>query len=186
MAYADLKNFPLRTIDHQGDFGNFGFVCNEIQKGAHGGSAIEHAFVHVHVDHIGTTVDLRFRDANRIFEFAFFDEPSKFLGSRDVGAFADHDERVVLSKDERLVARVLGWSISCLSLPRLDASHGFADGFDVGRGTSAATANNIDPTLSREVANEACHFRRSFVELSHFVGQARIRIAADRGVRNTC
>ena len=108
MPNSHLENFPFGTIDHQRDFGDFGFVSDEIEEGAHGGGAIEHAFVHVNVDHVCSTVDLRFRNANRIFEFSLFDQSSKLLRAGHVRALADHDKRIVLAEDEGLVARILG------------------------------------------------------------------------------
>ena len=145
-------------------------MSNQVQERAHGSSPIEHAFVHVHINHIGPAVDLIFGHANGVFKLSFFDQPGELFGSGHVGAFTHHDEWVVFSENERFISSVLRWPIVRLSLPRLDTFDGFPDGFDVRRSATATTSHNVHPTLGCKIAHETCHLGRGLVKLAHFIG----------------
>ena len=53
-----LNDLPLGGIDHEGDLGDFRLGCEELQVTGHGGDAVDHAFIHADVDHVGAVLDL--------------------------------------------------------------------------------------------------------------------------------
>ena len=67
---SGLDDLPLRGVDHEGDFGDFGFAAEQLQEARHGGDAVDHAFVHADVDDVGAVLDLLAGDADGLFEFA--------------------------------------------------------------------------------------------------------------------
>ena len=161
-------------------------MCHKIEKSAHGGSSIEHSLVHVHIDDVCPALNLRSRNTNRVLELAFFNETGKFARTCDVGAFTDHDERIFFAEHQRFVSSELGHSLELGLLAGNESLHCFANRFDVGRSTSAATADDVDPTLFCKVANEARHLIGCFIELAKFIWESGIRITTDCGVRDVC
>src|SRR6201999_2786842 len=64
---AGFDDLPLGGVHHERHLGDFRFGCQQLQKAAHGGDAIDHALVHADVDNVGAIFDLLTRDAYRLF-----------------------------------------------------------------------------------------------------------------------
>ena len=55
---SGFNNFPFGAVDHYRHSRNIRFSCNQIQKGDHCFFPINHSFIHVHINDLGTTIDL--------------------------------------------------------------------------------------------------------------------------------
>ncbi len=101
-AQAGFNHRPLRRIDHDRDAGDVRLGGDQIQEVGHCPLGIEHAFVHIDVDHLGAALDLFASDLQGAFEVAGQDQTREFLRSGDVGTFADIKEIGLRSDDQRL------------------------------------------------------------------------------------
>ncbi len=71
---SGFDDAPFGGVYHDGNAGDVGFGCDEVEVALHGGLAVEHAFVEVHVDDLGAVIDLLPGDFYRFFVALFADE----------------------------------------------------------------------------------------------------------------
>ncbi|VVN75804.1 hypothetical protein PS685_05292 [Pseudomonas fluorescens] len=90
---AGFDHFPLGGVDHDRHAGDVRLAGNQIEEGHHGLLRIEHALVHVDVDHLGAGFDLLQCDFQGFGVVVVTDQPGEFGGTGDVRAFADVDEQ---------------------------------------------------------------------------------------------
>src|SRR5579883_530072 len=96
---AGLDDLPLRGIHHEGYFGYLGLARNQLKKAAHGGNAIDHAFVHADVENVGAVLDLLAGNAYGLFVLAFLDQLRKLWRTGNIGPLANHDEDAGLLRE---------------------------------------------------------------------------------------
>ncbi len=92
---ARFDHRPFGGIDHDGHAGDIRFARDEAQEFRHGRRGIEHALVHVHVDHLRAVGHLLPRDVDGRGIVARLDELAELGRARHVGALADVDEQTV-------------------------------------------------------------------------------------------
>ena len=97
---AGLEDRPARAVDHHRHARDLRLGRDVVQERRHGLLGVEHAFVHVDVDHVGAAADLLDRDADGLGVVAALDEPRELRGAGDVGPLADHLE-VALGTDRQ-------------------------------------------------------------------------------------
>ena len=106
-AQARFDHFPLGAIDHHRHFGDVRLRADQVQKAHHGGLAVEHGLVHVHVDHLGPVFHLLARHGQGFFVLLVQNHPREGFGAGDVGALAHVHKQRVLTDKHRLQAREL-------------------------------------------------------------------------------
>ena len=104
-AQAGLDHLPLGAVHHHRHLGNIGFGGDEVQEAHHGGLAVQHGLVHVHVDDLGTVFHLLARHGQGFFILLVEDQARKGLGAGDIGALAHVDEQRTLADEDGLQAR---------------------------------------------------------------------------------
>ena len=181
---AGLDHRELRTVDHDGNAGDIGLGRDQIEEGRHGGFAVEQAFVHVDIDHLGAVLHLVAGDRERGGVIAIGDELPELGGAGDVGAFAHIHERDFRRQRERLqsrqaqVAGRLGYGARRL------AGDGVGDGADMRRRRAAAAADDVDQARGCELAHQLGHIFGALVVEAELVGQTGIGIGADERIRH--
>ncbi len=89
---ARLDHRPFRRVEHDRHARDVGLGGDEVQEGDHGLLGVEHALVHVDVDHVGAVLDLLARDLERRGVVVRLDQLTEARGAGDVGPLAHHDE----------------------------------------------------------------------------------------------
>ena len=105
---AGLEDGPPRAVDHHRHARDLRLGRDVVEERRHGLLGVEHAFVHVDVDHVGAATDLLGRDADGFGVVAALDEPREFGGARDVGPLAHHLEVAVGTDREDFETGELG------------------------------------------------------------------------------
>jgi hypothetical protein len=103
-AQAGLDHVPLGAVHHHRHLGDVGLGGDQVQKAHHGGLAVQHGLVHVHVDDLGAVFHLLARHGQRLFVL-LEDQARKGLGAGDVGALAHVDEQRLIADEDGLQAR---------------------------------------------------------------------------------
>ncbi len=150
---AGFDDGPFGGIDHDGHSRDVGFAGDEVEEPAHGGFAIEHAFVHVDVDDLGSVVDLLTGDVDGFLELVVEDEFRELGRTGDVGTFADIDEVGAFLDGEGFEAGEAGspglWGVVGDGGWFWEGARGvFCDGVrdfsDMGWGGSAAASDDVE------------------------------------------
>ncbi len=89
---AGLDHRPFRGIDHDRHTGDVGLGGDQTQERGHSGFRVEHALVHVDVEHVGAQLDLLTRDFERGGVVVRLDQLAEAGGAGDIGPLAHHDE----------------------------------------------------------------------------------------------
>ena len=89
---ARLDDRPFRRVDHDRHARDVRLGGDEVEEGRHGLLGIEHALVHVDVEHVGAVLDLLARDLERRGVIIGLDQLAEARGPGDVGPLAHHDE----------------------------------------------------------------------------------------------
>ncbi len=87
-----LDHRPFRGVDHDRHARDVGLGGDEVEEGHHGGFRVEHALVHVDVEHVGAVRHLVARDLERGGVVVRLDQLAEAGGAGDVGPLAHHDE----------------------------------------------------------------------------------------------
>ncbi len=178
---ARLDHFPLGGVDHDRHAGDVRLAGNQIEEGHHGLLRIQHAFVHVDVDHLGAGLDLLQRDFQRLGVVVLADQASEFGRTGDVGALTDVDEQRVAVDGEGLQAR----QATGLGNLRDHAGRVFADGLgdrlDMRGGGAAAAADDVEKARGGELFYHRSHLRRAFVVFAEGVRQAGVGVRGNLG-----
>ena len=91
---ASLDHLPFGRVDHDRDTGNVRLGGDQVQKGAHGLGAIQHAFIHVYVDHLRAALDLLSRNLNGIRVTTFGDHFPETRRTCHIGTFTNVHKRL--------------------------------------------------------------------------------------------
>ena len=92
-----LDHLPIRTVDHDRHPGHIRLGRDQVQEVPHRHRAVQQGLVHVHVDHVGTAVDLLPGHRHRFIQLAVANQSSKSAAARYVGPLADHDQVAVVA-----------------------------------------------------------------------------------------
>ena len=180
-----LDHRPFRGIDHDRHAGDVGLGRDQIEEGDHRLLGVEHALVHVDVEHVGAALDLLARDFERGGIVVRLDQLAEARGAGDIGPLAHHDEilravgHVDLPMHEGFEAGEAELVGDLGHVPRLDICDGRGDGADVVRRRAAAAADDVDQTVLRPAFEQARHEFGALVILAHLVGKTGIGIDAD-------
>lgn len=97
---AGFDHFPLGGVHHHRHLGDIGLRGNQVQKAHHGSLAVQHGFIHVHVNDLRAVFHLLARYGQGFFVLLIQNQTRKGLGACDVGAFAHVDEQRILSNGQ--------------------------------------------------------------------------------------
>ena len=89
---AGLDDAELGAVDHHRDARDVGLGGDQIEVIDHRLFGVEHALVHVDVEHLRAVLHLLPRHHHRFVETAFEDQLLELRRAGDIGAFADVDE----------------------------------------------------------------------------------------------
>ena len=159
-AESRLDHRPFRRVDHDRHARDVGLRRGEIQESHHRGLRIEHALVHVDVDHLRAVRHLVARDRERRDVVARLDQLAELRGARDVRALADVDEEHFGFEIERLETRQPAAARRIRGLARRQARDGARDVRDVLRRRAAAAADDVDEPALRPIRRAAPRSRR--------------------------
>ncbi len=179
---AGFDHFPLGGVDHDRHAGDVRLAGNQIEEGHHGLLRIQHAFVHVDVDHLGAGFHLLQGDFQGLGVVVFTDQAGEAGGTGDIGALADVDEQRAAIDGERFQARQAAGFRNVRDRARCVTGHGLGDGFNMARGGTAATTDDVQEAALGEFFDDLGGFRRQFIVLAEFVGQAGVRVGGNVGV----
>ena len=177
-----LDDVPLRRVDHRRDPADVGLGGDQLGEAVHGGDAVDHALVHVDVDHLGTRLDLLSRHRERGGVVAGLDQVAETRRTGDVRTLADIDEQGVLDDAERLETGQPQGGLGLDRGARRLALDGLRDRRDVRRRGAAATADQVDEPALGELRDDRGGLVRRLVVLTERIGQSRVGIARDEGV----
>ena len=113
-------------------------------------------------------------------------ESREALGARHVRALADRDEAGPRAHLEGFESAEAGAVVVGDRDVRGDALHRPGDLADVFGGRAAAAADQVQPAVAGEFADDRGGFGRRLVVLAKGVGQAGVRVAADEGRGDAC
>ena len=85
---AGLDDLPLGGVDHHRNLGDIGLGGDQVEEAHHGRLAVEHAFVHVHVDDLRTFLHLGAAHVQGLFVFLVEDQALELRRAGHVGALA--------------------------------------------------------------------------------------------------
>ena len=178
-AQAGLDHAPIAGIDHHRHPGDVRFAHGEMQEPAHGGHAVGHAFVHVHVDDLGAALHLLPRHVQRRGEIVGFHQTAKLGRTRHVGALADVDEERFAVDAHRLQpGQRQRWRWRWRP-PRRGPPGPGGDGADVFRRGAAAAPDHVHQAPIDEFAERRGHLFGRLVVAAEGVWQAGVRVDAD-------
>ncbi len=90
---ARLDHFPLGGVDHDRHAGDVRLAGDQVEEGDHGRLRIQHALVHVDVDHLGAGFHLLQGHFQRLGVVLLADQTGELGRTGDVGALADVHEQ---------------------------------------------------------------------------------------------
>ncbi len=138
-----LDDAPLGGIDHDGHAADVRLRGHQVQKPPHGGFGIQHALVHVDVDHLGAVLHLLAGDLQRLIVVILLDQLAEPGGSGDVGAFAHVHEQTVPIDVERLQAGQAAGDGPFHDPSRRGLRYRVADGGDMGGRGATTSAHHV-------------------------------------------
>ncbi len=90
---ACLDHFPFGGVDHDRHAGDVRLAGDQVEEGDHGRLRIQHALVHVDVDHLGAGFHLLQGHFQRLGVVLLADQTGELGRAGDVGALADVHEQ---------------------------------------------------------------------------------------------
>ena len=178
-----LDDLPLRGVDHEGDLADVGLTRDELDEAIHGGDAVDHPFVHVDVDDLGSGLDLLTRDGQRRGVVLFLDELAEAGRPRDVGPLADVDEERVLRDHQGLQPGQAQGRDHLGGPSRAHPVDAFGHCPDVVGRRAAAATEDVDEPARGELLDHGGHLVRGFVVFAEGIGQAGVGIGGHETVR---
>ena len=178
---AGFDHFPLGGVDHDRHAGDIRLAGDQVEEGDHGLLRVEHALVHVDVDHLGAGFHLLQGDFKGFGVVVLADQPGETRGTGDVGPLADVDEQRLAIDGERLQAGQAASLWNVRDGPWRVTGNGLGDGADMRRGGPAATADDVQETALGELLDDLGGFFRQFVVLAEFVRQAGVGVRGNMG-----
>ena len=94
-----LNDFPFRAVNHNRHTRNIWFGRNQIQEFCHSIFAIQHPFVHIHIDNLSAPFYLLARNIQRLIVFLFLYQSKKFSRTRHIGSFP-HIHKYAFRRDD--------------------------------------------------------------------------------------
>ncbi|CAB4945373.1 unannotated protein [freshwater metagenome] len=180
---AGLDDLPLRGVDHHRHAADVGLGGDQLEEAVHRGDAVDHALVHVDVDHLRASLDLLGCDADGGVVVAVLDELAEPGGAGDVGALAHVDEEALVGDGQRLEAREPHHRLVRHRLAPLLALDGTRDGGDVVRRGAAAATDEVEEASLGELGQDRRRLVGRLVVLAERVGQSGVGVDRDEGVR---
>ena len=171
---ARLDDRPLRAVDHDRDAGDVGLGGDQVEEAGHRLLAVDQPLVHVDVEDVGAALDLLAGDGDGLLEVALADQPGELARAGDVGPLADHDE-VGLGADRQRLQPAVAASSRSASGRRAGRSafDGLGDLADVLGGGAAAAADDVQPAVGGELAEDLGHVLGRVVEVAEAGRAAR-------------
>lgn len=174
-----LEDVELGRVHHHGQAGHVGLRDGHVEELGHGGHAVEHAVVHVDVEHLGPRLGLVLRHVEGLVKLAVHDELLELGRAREVAPLPEVEEAKALEVDrDRLQARDahLGQVYRGGLDARLDGGHLLGEGPNVLRGGAAAAAEHVDEAEVGKLAHLLGEFVGPLVVAAHGVGQAGVGV----------
>src|SRR5690606_34287554 len=173
---AGFDDVPFGRVEHDRHAGNIRFAGNQIEEGHHGLLRVQHALVHVDVDHLGAGFHLLQGHFQGLGVVLLADQAGKLRRTGDVGALADVDEQRVAVDGERLQAGQATGFRNLGNLPGGDILYRFGDATDVFRGRAATAADNVHKAGPGKLGYQRGRLFRSLVVLAEGVGQTGVGV----------
>ncbi len=177
-----LDHRPLGGVDHHRHARDVGLGGHQMQQARHGSFRVQHALVHVDVDHLGAARNLLAGDVKRGAVVAGLDQLAELGGAGDVGALADVDEQAVLVDVEWLQSRQAALDRLRRHAPRGAARKSRVHQPDVLGGRAAAAADDVHQPRLAELAQDFRGLGRRLVVFAEGIRQPGVRIGAHVGV----
>jgi len=89
---AGFDHRPFGTVDHHRHAGNIRFRRNQVQKSDHGLFTVQHGFIHIDINDLGTGFHLLAGHIKGFGIITIQDQLFKFGRSRHIGTFANIDK----------------------------------------------------------------------------------------------
>jgi hypothetical protein len=173
-----LDHRPLAGVDDQRDLGDVRFAGDQVEEVHHRLLGVEHALVHVDVDHLGAVRHLITGDHQGGVVVAVFDQLGELGRAGDVGPFADVDEQTFGADVQGLEAGDPKLLLRHRRSPRGQARHRLGDGLDVGWRGAAAAAHQVQVPRLGELPEQRRHDLRRLIVAAEGVGQAGVGVGA--------
>ena len=173
---AGFDHFPFGGVDHDRNAGNVRFASNQIEEGDHRLLRIEHALVHVDVDHLSAGFDLLQGDFKGFGVVVFTDQPGKTRRTSDVGALANVDEQRTAINGERFQAGQATGFRDVRNSSRRVLAHRIGDGLDVRRRGPTAATDDIEKATLGELFDDCRCLCWLFVVFTKGVRQTGVRV----------
>ncbi|RMR97359.1 hypothetical protein ALP75_205063 [Pseudomonas syringae pv. actinidiae] len=173
---AGFDHFPLGRVDHDRHARDIRLACDQVEEGDHRLLRVEHPFVHVDVDHLGTSFDLLQGDFQRFGVVVFTDQAGKAGGAGDVGALADVDEQRLPIDGERFEARQTAGFRNVRNFSWRVTRHCLGNRLDVRRRGATAAADDVQKAALSEFFDDLRRLARQFVVFAERVGQAGVGV----------
>ena len=180
-----LEHAPLGGIEHHRHPRDVGLRGDEVEEAHHRRFGVEHALVHVDVDHLRAARDLLARHLDRRRVVACLDELAKARGAGHVGALAHVDEQRLLVDRDRLQAGETGLHRHRGNGARRAPAEPLSQHADVLRGRAAAAAEDVDQARGGVFLQDLRSLFRCLVVFPEGVRQARVRVSAHPRIRDT-
>ncbi len=179
---ARFDHLPLGGVDHDRHAGDVRLAGDEVEELHHRRLGVEHALVHVDVDHLGAGFHLLQGDFQGLGVVLLADQPGELGRTGDVGALADVHEQRAAVDGERLKTGQAAGPGDFRDHPRRVLGHRLGDGLDVRRGGAAAAADDVEEAGRGELLDHLGHLRRGLVVLAEGVRQAGVGVRGNVGV----
>ena len=185
-AQAGLDDLPARGVDHERDPADVRLGGQQVEEAGHGGRRVEQALVHVHVEHLGTVVDLLAGDLDGAVVVPGGDETGEAPRTGDVRPLAHVDEAAARRRDlQRLEPRQAERGRHGGGDPRRQAGDSRGDRRDMSRRRPAAAADDVDePFLGPRAQGRRGGLGR-LVVAAEVVGQPGVRVGGHGDRRDT-
>ena len=149
---TSFEDFPFRGVHHDRHFADVRLGGDEVEEARHRGHAVNHPFVHAHVNDLRAVLDLLARDGDGGLVFAGLDELRELGRPRDVRALADVQEIGLRGDGQCVETAQAQVGFNRRNFARRQAFDGIGDGLDVGRRGAAAAADDVEPAVLRPLA----------------------------------
>src|SRR5690606_36132468 len=173
---AGFQNLPFGRVDHDGHATDVRLAGDQPQEARHGRLGVQHALVHVDVDHLGSSLHLLQGHIQRSRVVALSDEAGEAAGAGDVGAFPDvHEQRVSPDVEGLQTAQAAGRR-DLRNFPWTMGRHAICYRADVLGSGAAAAADDVEEATAGKLFDDRGHLRGTLVVFAEFVGQPGVRV----------
>ncbi len=170
---ARFDHRPLRAIDDDRHARDLRLGADEVEKRRHRLLGVEHALVHVDVDHVGAAANLVERHRQRALVVAGTNQAREALRARHVGALADRQKARFGAHGQRLEAGEPHQPVGAGHAARRQPTDRVGDRANVRGCRATAAADHVDPSLLGELAQQPGGLLGSLVVAAERVRAAR-------------